>query len=80
LKHDADLPAAEARERILAEPAEIMTGHHDGPAIRLLKPGHDHEQRRLAGAGWPGEADRLARTYMQRDVFEDMNACCATPE
>ena len=80
LEDDADIAAAEARQRILAERAERLARHHDRAGVGALEPGHDHQQRRFAGARRADQADRLARSYMQVDVFEDMNARRAPPE
>ena len=74
LKHDSDVTAAESRERVLAQNAEITAIDDDAARIRPLQPGHDHEQRRFARPGRADEADRFARRYMQVEVFEYMNA------
>ncbi len=64
LEHDADIAAAEARQRVLAEQAEGLARDHDRAGIGALQPGHDHEQGRLAGPGGADQADRLATPYM----------------
>ena len=80
LEHDADIAAAEARQRVLVERAEGLARDHDRAGVGALQPGHDHQQRRFARAGGADQADRLAAPYMQVDVFEDMNARRAAPE
>ena len=80
LEHDADVAAAKARERVLVEPSEIRAGHHDRAGVRPFEPGQHHQQRRFARAGRTDQADRLAATYIQVDVFEDMNPGRAAAE
>jgi len=43
----------------------------ESTAVGLRKTGEDGEQRRLATAAWPGDADGLARTDVERDIVED---------
>ena len=74
LEHDTDIAAAEARQRVLAEQAERLARDHHRAGVGALQPGHDHEQGRFSGAGGADQADRLAASYIQVDVFEDMNA------
>src|SRR5262245_2688523 len=80
LKHDADIAPAEARQRVLAERTERFAGDHDRAGIGALQTGHDHQQGRFAGARRADEPDRLAASYMQVDVFEDMNTPRAPSE
>ena len=49
LEHDADPPAAEAGEPVLVEADEVGLLHQHPPRIGPLQPGHDHQERRLAG-------------------------------
>ena len=58
------LPAAEARQRVLVERAEVVARDHDDAGIGPLQPGHDHQQGRLAGARRADQADRLAAPYI----------------
>ena len=80
LEHDPDIAAAEAGQRVLVERAERLASDRDRAGVGPLEPGHDHQQRRLAGAGRADEADRLAAAYMKIDVVEDMDAGRAPPE
>ena len=73
LEHDADMPSAKARERVLVERAQVLAGDMHRAAVRLLQPGRDHQQSRLARPGRPDQANRLAGTYMKADVFENMD-------
>ena len=50
LEDDADVPAAKARQLVLIERLQALSGDDNRAAVRPLEPGHDHEQRRLAGA------------------------------
>ncbi len=54
------LRAARERQRVLARAAEIVAGDRDPAARRPLQPGHDHQQRRLAGAARTDDGHRLA--------------------
>ncbi len=64
LEHEADAaPAHRHGERIAA-----IEQH--APAARLLEPGNDAQQRRLAGAGRPEQRDQFARLDVERDVGE----------
>ena len=74
LKHDADLAAAEAGQRILVEGIERGAVDHHLSAVRTLQPRHHHQQGRFAGAGRSDQADRLARCHTKADIFQDMNA------
>jgi len=72
--------AAEAGQGVLAQGAQGFARNHDRAGVGALQPRRDHEQRGLAGAGGADQADGLALTYMQVDVFEDMNARRAAPQ
>ena len=52
----------------------------DRAGVGALQPGHHHQQRGLARAGGPDQANRLAAPYMQIDVLEDMNTGRAAAE
>ncbi len=73
LKDDADVAAAEARQPVFIEAAQILTGDRNRPRVGPLQSGHHHEQRRLAGAGRPEQANRLAAAYIERDVAQDVD-------
>jgi hypothetical protein len=59
---------------------QVLAGNHDRAAVGPFQSGHDHQQSRLAGAGWSEQAHGLAAAYIQVDVSEDMNAGGAAPE
>ena len=72
--------AAKAGERVLAEVAEPDAVDLNLSLVGPLESGHDHEQRRLARAGRPDDADCLARCDCQTDVAQDMHARGASAE
>ena len=80
LEHDADMAAAEARQRVLVERAQVLAGDRHRAGVGPLQPGHHHQQRRFARAGRPDQADCLAAAYIQVDVLEDMDAGRPLPE
>jgi len=73
LEHDADMPSAKARERVLVERAQVLPRDVDRPGVGPLQSGRDHQQGRFARAGRANQANRLAGTYMKADVFENMD-------
>ena len=80
LKHDADIAAPEARQRVLVQRDEIDAADRHASGVGPLQPRHHHQQRRFAGTGRADEANCLASAYIQVDVFEDMNARRALAE
>src|SRR5262249_57147125 len=80
LKDDADISPPEARQRVFAQWAEVLAGDDDRSSIGPLQPGHDHEQGRFARARRTDQTDRLAASYVQVEVFEDMNTGSAPPK
>jgi hypothetical protein len=73
LKHDADILAANARQRILAQRAEIMARNLHLPGCGALQPGHHHQQRGLARSARPDDADRLAAADLQIDAAQNVD-------
>ena len=80
LEDDADARAAKPGERVLAQAAELDAVDLDLAFVGPLEAGHDHEQRRLAGAGGADDPDRLAFHDCQTDVAQDMHARGAPAE
>ena len=73
LEDDADGAAAEPRQRVLVENGQVLAGDLDRARFRPLEPGNRHEQRRLAAARRPDQAQRLARLDGEVDASEDMD-------
>ena len=80
LKDDADILAAEARQRVLVEFLQVFAGDDDGAAIGPFEPRHHHQQRRFARAGRAEQGHGLAAAYIEIDVVQDMNASGAAAE
>jgi hypothetical protein len=80
LKDDADILAAEARQRILVELAQVFAGNHDRAGVGLFEPGHHHQQGRFARSGRAKECDSLAAAYIEVDIAEDVDAGRAAAE
>ena len=80
LEDDADIAAAEARQRVLVELPAVLAGHRDRAGVGALQAGHHHQQRGFARAGRTDQANRLAAAYIQVDVLEDMDAGGPLPE
>src|SRR5215471_9635773 len=68
------MAAAKPRQRILVKRAERLARDRDRARVGTFQPGHDHQQGRFAGAGRADHSDRLALSYMEVDVLEDMHA------
>ena len=77
------MPTLRPRKRASASSSsgpQVRAGHHDRAGVGPFQAGHDHQQRRFARARRPDQADRLAASYMQIDVFEDMDPGGAAAE
>src|SRR5438445_5897487 len=73
LEYNADIAAAKPRQRILIEAPERLVRHHDRAGVGSFEAGHDHQQGRFPRAGRANHANRLAPSYIEVDVFEDMD-------
>ena len=81
LEYDADMAAAEAGQGILVEFAEVLRRRLSTvPESACSRPAITINKRRFSRAGRADEANCLAISYMQIDIFEDMNAGRALPE
>jgi hypothetical protein len=78
LEHDADMVAAEARQPVLIQPAQIMAGDIDKPAGRALQPGHDHHHGGLAGPRRSDHTDGFAAPDRQVDATQDVDGTGGT--
>ena len=73
LEDDADVGAADQRQRVLAESGQLVTRHPHGATGGSLQSGHHHQQRGLAGAAGADDGDGLSCIDRQADVLEDFN-------
>ncbi len=73
LKHDADA-AAQVGDLILAELGGFPVEERDQPARRLQRQKDKAHQRRLAGAGGPGQELKRMRLDLEADVLQDFIA------
>jgi hypothetical protein len=80
LEYDPYIATAEAGEGIFTQVPERFTGNDHLAGVGPFEAGHDHEQGRFAGTRGSDQADRLAASYIQIDVLEDMNAGRAPSE
>ena len=80
LEHDADAPAAKARQPVLVQGGEIGAVHDDPARIRALEPGHEHEKGRLSRAGGTHEAHCFAPVDAEGNSLEDMHPRGPAPE
>ena len=70
LKDNTEIVTAQAGQLILGLRAEIVIKRADGAAGGAFQPAHQHQQRRLAGAGRADQPDALAPVDIQRDPVE----------
>src|SRR5262249_15007624 len=80
LEDVADGVAAEARERILAEPGQLDSVHHDAPGRGPVEARDQAEQRGLAAARRPGDRDELAGRHLEEDLREHVHGAAAALE
>ena len=72
LTDDADMAAAQPRQRVLVEPAEIMPGHDDPPAASGVRaPRATIRRLDLPRPRWADQGHRLARLDGERDAAQD---------
>ena len=65
LEHDADVPAAEAREPVLVVVRQLLASDEDRSLVEAVQPGDRVEQRRLAAAGRSHDGDELPRAHLE---------------
>jgi hypothetical protein len=73
LKDDPYATATETGQCILVKASQIVSRGDNSAAVGSLQAGHYHEQRRFAGAGGADQANRIARSYMKVDIFENVD-------
>ena len=70
LEDEADLLVAQPRARAVVELLDLDAIELVLTAGQLLEQARDVEERRLAGAGWPGHRDELALLNLEREVAQ----------
>ena len=70
LEHEADAPAPQRGERVVAKRGEVDAVEQYAAAVGPVEPCHHVEQRRLAGARFTHERDRLASLHRERQPVE----------
>jgi hypothetical protein len=73
LEDDADAVAAEQRQRVFAETAQLLAGDRDAASGGPLQPGDHHHHRRFAGAGRADNADGLAGADRKIESAQDVD-------
>jgi hypothetical protein len=73
LEDDADVLAAEPRQTVLVELAELGAGHLHAAFGGALQPGEGHQQGGLAGARGTDDAQRFAGGDGQVDLPQDVD-------
>ncbi len=73
LKHDANGMAPYLREPVLAQTREIVAGYENLARCCGLKACHHHQQRRLSGAAWPHQGNRLARGHAETGTAQNLD-------
>ena len=74
------LRAAKARQGVLAELLQVLSGDHHGADVRPLQPGHHHQQRRFARTRRAEQANGLAAPICRSMSSQDMDAGGAAAE
>ena len=70
LKHKPDVPA-QGRDRSVGEAGEVAAEEEDAPAVDLLGPVNEAEERALAGSRGPCDEDELAALDGEGGAPED---------
>src|SRR5207249_10738505 len=77
---DADAAGAPCRELSGRPRADVGATDADAASPRLVEPGDEIEQRRLAGAGRPHQRREAARRNIETQVGEDVDLLGVTLE
>lgn len=73
LKHDADMTAAEFRETVFVQHTDIVPADTHDTVVGPFQPRHNHKQRRLAGAGRPGQRHGFAAADRQGNILQNLD-------
>ena len=71
LEDEADLLAAQPRQRVLVERRDVDAVDEDLPAGRRIEPGDEAEQRRLAAARRSDDREALPARHRQVERMQD---------
>jgi len=74
LKDEAEVLAAQGRQRIGRQPACLPSSHPIATLARLIEAAQNVEQGRFAGAGGADDGHHLAPRYGQIDALEHLDA------
>ena len=77
LEDEADVLAPQFRQIVVAELRDLRAGDRDVAGGRLVEPGEDVHQRRLARAGRPHHGRHLARLDLDRDATQGIDGVVA---
>ena len=72
LENHAHIPPAEARQRVLIHPGQVLTQGADPTARGAFQPGHQHEERRFARPRRPDQSKAFACLHVQRDAAQNL--------
>ena len=79
LEDEADVLAAQLRQLVVVHPGDLLAGDRDRSARRLVEPGEDVHQRRLARARRAHDGRQLAALDLERDAAERVDRGLAFP-
>jgi len=72
LEHDLDLPAQGA-QRTAAQPRDVLPLEQNSPGRRIMEPRDKPSERRLSGAAFADQAQRLPRRHLERHPVDRVN-------
>ena len=73
LKDDSNMFASKARQRILVQSIELLSGNDDIAACCRFQTGSDHKERRFAGTRGTEKCDRFSGRSGQRNAVQDVD-------
>ena len=80
LEDEADVPGPPAGQLAFAHGGNQLVLHPDVALAGRIDPGDQVQERRLARAAGPHQAQELALGHFQREVLEDVDALAAAAE
>ena len=73
LKYDADGAASHLGEPVLAHSREVLARNEHLPRCGGFEPCHDHQERRLSGAAWSHQRNRLPFRRRKVDAAQNLD-------